>query len=100
MAAKIIDGKKIADGITKELKAKAKKLVRKPHLAVVLVGENPASMIYVKNKEKKAVDSGFDILVKRFPESIGEPELLGEITKLNNNGLVDGIIFQLSLKTF
>ena len=97
MAAKIIDGKKIADGIAKELKAKAKKMPRKPHLAVVLVGENPASMIYVKNKEKRALESGFDILVKRFPEKIGEAELLEEISNLNNNNFIDGMIVQLPL---
>ena len=53
MAAKIIDGKKLAGKIRNELKKKVKKLKLKPGLAVVLVGDNPASQIYVNMKEKK-----------------------------------------------
>ena len=59
MTAKIIDGKKLAEKIREEIKEKLKKLKLKPGLAFVLVGDNPASQVYVGNKDKACKDVGF-----------------------------------------
>lgn len=68
-----------------------------PGLVVLLVGENPASQTYVKNKEKRAVALGFNSLVKRLPESISEKELVNEIEFYNQNPDFHGILVQLPL---
>ena len=81
----------------KNIKERTLKLNKKPGLSVILVGENPASKVYVKNKEKKALDTGFNSYVYRLPENTSKDELLNLIDKLNNDDNVDGILLQLPL---
>ncbi len=97
MAAKIIDGKKIAEEIRQELKKKVKKLKEKPGLAVVLVGDNPASQIYVSMKEKKCNEIGFYFRKILLPEDTDEEKLLGIIDELNQDPKIHGMLVQLPL---
>lgn len=100
-AAQIIDGKKIASEIQKELKVETEKWVsqgnRRPSLIAILVGEDPASSTYVSNKMKAAQGVGINSKTEKFPSSISEKQLLEKINDLNNNDDVDGILVQLPL---
>ena len=95
----IIDGKKIAEELRDKIKGDIKKISdkKKPGLAVILIGEHPASQIYVRNKEKFANEVGINSSVLRFDENISEEDLKNEIKKLNNNSNVHGILVQLPL---
>ena len=95
----IIDGKKIARELRDKIKSDIKKLSNnnKPGLTVILIGEHPASEIYVRNKEKFANEVGINSSVLRFDENISEEDLKNEIKKLNNNSNVHGILVQLPL---
>lgn len=93
----IIDGKKIALNWKKEIKDKVDKLDVKPNLVVILVGTNPASMTYVKGKEKDCNIVGIKNITLNFPATITEEELLLEIDRLNNDNSVNGILVQLPL---
>ena len=95
----IIDGKKIAEELRDKIKSDIKKLPdnKKPGLTVILIGEHPASQIYVRNKEKFANEVGINSIVLRFDESISEENLKNEIKKLNNDSNVHGILVQLPL---
>lgn len=93
----IIDGRACAEKILENIKIKTSKLNKKPGLSVILVGENPASKVYVKNKEKKAIEAGFNSYVYRLPENTSKAELLNLIDKLNNEDNTDGILLQLPL---
>ncbi len=93
----IIDGRACAEKILENIKTKTSKLNKKPGLSVILVGENPASKVYVKNKEKKAIEAGFNSYVYRLSESTSKAELLNLIDKLNNEDNTDGILLQLPL---
>lgn len=100
MSAIILDGKGLADEMQVEMFKTVEGLKEKgitPGLVVLLVGENPASQTYVKNKEKRAVALGFNSLVKRLPESISEKELVNEIEFYNQNLDFHGILVQLPL---
>lgn len=100
MSAIIMDGKGLADEMQVEMFKTVEGLKEKgitPGLVVLLVGENPASQTYVKNKEKRAVALGFNSLVKRLPESILEKELVNEIEFYNQNPDFHGILVQLPL---
>ena len=97
MTAQIIDGKKIAAEIRKNLAEKVAANEDSPVLAVVLVGENEASKIYVRNKKKAAAEVGITCEVFEFAETIGENALLASIEELNENPHVNGIIVQLPL---
>lgn len=100
MSAIIMDGKGLADEMQVEMFKTVEGLKEKgitPGLVVLLVGENPASQTYVKNKEKRAVELGFNSLVKRLPESISEKELVNEIEFYNQNPDFHGILVQLPL---
>ncbi|WP_187958634.1 bifunctional methylenetetrahydrofolate dehydrogenase/methenyltetrahydrofolate cyclohydrolase [Carnobacterium maltaromaticum] len=95
-----MDGKGLADEMQVEMFKTVEGLKEKgitPGLVVLLVGENPASQTYVKNKEKRAVALGFNSLVKRLPESILEKELVNEIEFYNQNPDFHGILVQLPL---
>ncbi|GAA5222081.1 bifunctional methylenetetrahydrofolate dehydrogenase/methenyltetrahydrofolate cyclohydrolase FolD [Membranihabitans marinus] len=98
---KIIDGRSLASEIKSEIKHEVKKFIngggKVPHLAAVLVGENPASQAYVRNKIKSCEKVGFESTLIRKSENISEDELLAIIDKLNNNDDVDGFIVQLPL---
>ena len=94
----IIDGKKVADDILKELKGNISGLKdRKPTLAVILVGENPASKIYVNRKKKACQETGFNFILKELPKSTTQAKLIEDIENLNTNKEVDGILVQLPL---
>lgn len=99
--AKLIDGKKIANEIQEELKKEILKWCdagnRAPQLTAVLVGEDPASDTYVKNKMKAAQNVGIDSITIKIPADISENELLQRIEELNNDHSIDGILIQLPL---
>src|SRR3989338_6512733 len=97
MTATIIDGKKIADGILENLKKKVRDLKEKPGLAIVLVGNNPASEIYVSSKLKKAESAGFYVEKHALSEKITQNELLNLVDELNQNKNIHGFIVQLPL---
>lgn len=100
MAAQLIDGKKVAADIRESLKKDIEKLKSKginPGLAVVLVGENPASKKYVSSKEKTCEEIGIKSLGYKMPESITQAELIKLIDDLNINKDVHGILVQLPL---
>ena len=97
----IIDGKKASAVLREELKEKVSKLKSTyntiPGLTVILVGEDPPSKIYVKNKEKSAVEVGINSEVINYPDNIGEKVVLDKIKELNKNDKVSGILVQLPL---
>lgn len=100
MSAKIIDGKALAAAVRASLKTEVQELIvrgHKPGLAVVLVGENPASLVYVRNKVKACTDVGIESLEYRLPAETSESELLELLDKLNADPAVDGILVQLPL---
>ena len=75
----ILDGKKLRDKIFEDLKNKIDKMKKKPTLAVILVGENPASQIYVRNKKKTAEKLGINSLSIEYPADISEKELVAKM---------------------
>jgi len=93
----IIDGKKVAESITAQIKTDLLRYKAKPNLTVVLVGDDPASHIYVKNKIKKATELGFDSKAIFLPEKTSEKELLKKVDELNKSKKVHGILVQLPL---
>lgn len=93
----ILDGKKLRDKIIENLKTKVDNFDEKPTLVVILVGENPASKIYVNNKKKMAEKIGIHSEVINYPANITEAELLDKIEELNNNKKVTAILVQLPL---
>jgi len=97
----IIDGKKVAADLRAELKKKVAELKSTynevPGLTVILVGEDAPSKIYVKNKEKSAIEVGINSEVIRYPANLEEKALLEKINELNNNNKVSGILVQLPL---
>ena len=94
---KIIDGKKTAEKYIENLKQEIALMDKKPCLAVVLVGEDAASQIYVNNKNKKAISLGMKSLVVKMPANTSENELLNKIDELNNDEEVTAILVQLPL---
>ena len=101
MTAQIIDGKAIAKDLRAELRAIVDKSVaegnRRPGLAVVLVGSDPASQVYVRNKRKACEDVGIVSFAYDLPETTTQAELDKLIEDLNNNPEVDGILVQFPL---
>lgn len=98
--AKIISGDKMAAEIRAELKLEVAELAKRgivPGLAVVLVGENPASQVYVRNKKKACEDLSINSYSYELPADCPEKKLLGLIEKLNADPKVDGILVQLPL---
>ena len=97
----IIDGKALSLVVKDEVKAQVPALEakygRKPCLVVIIVGENPASQVYVRNKVKAAAYTGMESRLVELPADITEAALLEEIVALNNDPLVDGILVQLPL---
>lgn len=97
----ILDGKKISSQIKEEIKEELKGIKEKvgkvPGLAIVLVGENPASKIYVNSKIKGCAELGFESFAHYLPENVTEEELLNVIRELNEDEKVDGILVQLPL---
>ena len=99
--AMIIDGKTIAAGIREEVRVEVDRLKREkgitPALAVILVGDNPASRIYVKNKGKASSEAGIRSIEHILPQDAKEKEILSLISRLNNDPSVHGILVQLPL---
>src|SRR6056300_499682 len=101
MSAQILDGKAIAEDIRETIKTKVDERLAKgqraPGLVVVLVGENPASQVYVRNKQIACEKVGFMSELVRLPDTTTQDELLELIDTLNNRDDVDGILVQLPL---
>lgn len=93
----ILDGKKLSLKIQSELTEKIAKLDKKPHLVVILVGEDPASQLYVGMKEKTALKIGLKSTVLRYPENTTEEVILNKIAELNNDNDVAAILVQVPL---
>lgn len=97
MSAVKMDGKALAAKKKKEIRENTAKLRRQPGLAVILVGDNPASQVYVRNKEKDCEECGILCYDYRLPQDATQDEVLELVEKMNNYGAVDGILVQLPL---
>ena len=97
MTARILDGKALGARLRAGLAGRIATLPFKPGLRVVRVGEDPASGVYVRNKDRAAAEAGFDSATLHLPESTTEAALLAEIARLNADPVVDGILVQLPL---
>ncbi|MDO9235631.1 MAG: bifunctional methylenetetrahydrofolate dehydrogenase/methenyltetrahydrofolate cyclohydrolase FolD [Aquabacterium sp.] len=100
MTAQIIDGNALSKQLRAEVAQRAAKLATsgiKPGLAVVLVGDNPASQVYVRNKVKACEDSGLTSVLEKYPATMTEAELLARVQALNNDPNIHGILVQLPL---
>ncbi|MBV8122923.1 MAG: bifunctional methylenetetrahydrofolate dehydrogenase/methenyltetrahydrofolate cyclohydrolase FolD [Paucibacter sp.] len=100
MSAELIDGNALSKKIRTEVSERAAALAargRKPGLAVILVGDNPASQVYVRNKVKACEDAGVHSVLEKYDASLGEAELLARIDALNRDPGIHGILVQLPL---
>ena len=97
MTARILDGKALGARLRAGLATRIATLPFKPGLRVVRVGEDPASGVYVRNKDRAAAEAGFDSATIHLPETTTEADLLAEIARLNADPAVDGILVQLPL---
>jgi methylenetetrahydrofolate dehydrogenase (NADP+)/methenyltetrahydrofolate cyclohydrolase len=101
MSAKIIDGKKVSAAVRERVRAATEtykaETGKTPGLAVVIVGDNSASRVYVNNKKKACADVGFESFEYALPEATTEAELLELVAKLNDDNNVNGILVQLPL---
>ncbi len=98
--AKIIDGKALAEELRQNVTLRAAALRARgitPGLAVILVGDNPASQVYVRNKVKACADSGIHSVLDRHPADLTEAMLLARVQELNNDPAIHGILVQLPL---
>lgn len=99
--ATIIDGKKVSENLREDLKIQTEKFVEEtgiqPHLVVVIVGNNPASMTYVRNKKRSCEAVGFKSTVIELADTITEADLLAQIDILNQDDSVHGVLVQLPL---
>ena len=92
-----MDGKELKKKILNDLKVKVQELDSQLGLAVVQVGNNEASNVYIKQKEKMAVELGYKFVHKKFDEQISQEELIIEINNLNNDPSIDGILVQMPI---
>ena len=97
MTARIIDGKALAERLRARVAARVAALSFRPGLRVVRVGEDPASVVYVRTKDRAAAAAGFDSATVQLPAATTEAELLRVIAGLNADPAVDGILVQLPL---
>ena len=100
MTAQIIDGNALSKQLRTQVAARAQALKARgitPGLAVVLVGDNPASQVYVRNKFKACEDSGLHSVLEKYEASMTESELLSRVDALNNDPTIHGILVQLPL---
>ena len=93
----IIDGKEIAKKLRSSIAKQVAKLDRKPGLAVILVGDDPASAVYVRNKDNACKEVGFYSEKINKPSDITQAALLAEVERLNKDDKIDGILVQLPL---
>ena len=97
MTARIIDGKAVAAELRAAVAGRVATLGYRPGLVVVLVGDDPASAVYVRNKDRAALGAGFESRTIRLPAATSEAELLAVIAGLNDDPQTDGILVQLPL---
>lgn len=101
MSAQLIDGKAIAATLREDMKQQVANLIQNgqtvPGLAVIMVGEDPASAVYVKNKRKACEEVGINSFAYDLPASTSQQELINLVDELNNNNEVHGILVQLPL---
>ncbi|HBC60790.1 MAG TPA: hypothetical protein DC058_06185, partial [Planctomycetaceae bacterium] len=101
MTAQLIDGKQIAEQCRQQVRQQADAMLQQtgitPHLAAILCGDDPASQVYVRNKEKACATAGFRSTLHRLPADVTQPQLLQLIAALNSNPDVHGILVQLPL---
>jgi methylenetetrahydrofolate dehydrogenase (NADP+)/methenyltetrahydrofolate cyclohydrolase len=100
MPARLLDGKQLSSDIEKSLLPRIEDLKKRgiiPGLAVILAGDDPASVSYVAGKEKRCAELGIASYEKRFPANVSEKEIVDAITGFNNDPLVHGILVQLPL---
>lgn len=97
MPARIIDGKAVAATLRAEVADRVRRLAFRPQLAVVLVGDDPASAIYVRNKDRAAAAAGIAASTIRLPQSTGQRALIEAVQALNDDPNIDGILVQLPL---
>ena len=97
MTAKVIDGKSMAQNLREELAKRVNELNKKPHLVVILVGNDEASIIYDRNKKKAAENIGMTCNIHHLPEETTEDKIIELINNLNNDSDVNGIIVQMPL---
>ncbi len=100
MTAQLIDGNALSKQLRAEISQQAAALTasgRQPGLAVILVGEDPASHVYVRNKMKACLDAGFHSVLEKYEASLSETELLARIDALNRDPAIHGILVQMPL---
>ena len=100
MTAQLIDGNALSQQLRSEVAQRVQSLKAKgltPGLAVVLVGDNPASQVYVRNKVKACVDSGLHSVLEKYEAHLSEAELLARVEALNQDPSIHGILVQLPL---
>ena len=100
MTARILDGKATALAVRETVAARVDRLVAsgiRPGLTVVLVGEDPASQVYVRNKDRAATQAGFEVRTVRLPATTLQAELIAHVERLNADDSVHGILVQLPL---
>ncbi|MCP4072068.1 MAG: bifunctional methylenetetrahydrofolate dehydrogenase/methenyltetrahydrofolate cyclohydrolase FolD [Hyphomicrobiales bacterium] len=101
MSAAVIDGKSEAAKVVAEVTSQTAKLIADtgivPGIAVVIVGEDPASQVYVRSKGKRALECGFHSVTHKLPEDTSEETLLALVDELNNDEVIHGILVQLPL---
>jgi methylenetetrahydrofolate dehydrogenase (NADP+) / methenyltetrahydrofolate cyclohydrolase len=100
MTAQLIDGNALSRQLRADVSARVATLKTRgitPGLAVVLVGDNPASQVYVRNKVKACEDTGMHSVLETYPASLSEAELLARVNTLNNDPSIHGILVQLPL---
>lgn len=99
--ARIIDGKAAAQAVREEVRVATERLVAetgvRPGLAVVLVGDDPASQVYVKHKDKDASEAGFEVRTIKLPATTEQAELMDVVRELNEDAAVHGLLVQLPL---
>ena len=93
----LLDGKSVSEKVLNAVKSRVEQMSVKPHLVVILVGDDPASKIYVKNKKLAAEKVGIKSTIIEYPTSITEEMLLKKIKELNSDSSVTGILVQLPL---
>lgn len=97
----VINGRKIAKQLNQETKTRVDKLKKEkgiiPGIAVILVGDNPASVIYTRNKQRTAEKLGMKSILKKFPKDISQDEVLQAIHHYNNDRTIHAILIQLPL---
>lgn len=93
----IIDGRALADKMQEEMRVEVEKMTVKPGLVVIIIGENPASQTYVRNKELTAKKIGINSVVEKLPETTTEAELIALVESYNENPEFHGILVQLPL---